>query len=560
MRRSATACAPLIVAAIALGACAKDTTDQSSIQVVDPGRCTPVDVVADPAITPVVSELASQFNDAPAAHANDKACTKVRIQSIESATAARELINGWTNTTDYGPAPAVWIPASSAWTAYVDQKLAAARERSIADGGTPLARTPLVVAMPAPMAHALGWPGRRIGWRDLAQLAANPRGWTAHGHPEWGAFKLGKASPVLNTSGLLATVAAGELGDPAAARALESAVVYYGDSSAAFLDSWYRLDKQHAPLTFVSAVITDERLVTAYNEGNPTGTPGQSGAPPHVPLVAITPSDGAFESDYPITPIRALWVDDAAGPGVAAFTAFARSAASQGKVVAAGFRAGGRPDDVALAAFQRTASDVDNWMTIRKHARVMLLVDESDSMGDAADWRNLPTPRVTLVKQALLRALAQFGPEDEVGLRVFTTGFHGGPSPYWAEVVPIRRFTGKQRAALVTAVHGLTHRKGSPLYAAAHDAFDAVNRSYDRTRVNGVVLITDGYNELDQLNDRDALLKHLHEPVRMFTVAFTSDADLKTLRKMAQATNGRVYDATDPQLIDSAIVDAVGNF
>ena len=337
---------------------------------------------------------------------------------------------------------------------------------------------------------------------------------------------------------------------------LESAVVYYGDSSAAFLDTWYRLDKQKAPPTFASAVVTDERLVTAYNEGDPTGT-GESRPKPNVPLVGITPSDGAFESDNPITPVTASWVDDAARPGVAAFSAFAREPDAQGKVVAAGFRAGGTADAEALAAFRNARADVDEWTRIRKPARVMLLVDESDSMGDAADGRNVPSPRLALAKRALFTALNQFGPAG----RGRPAGVHDRhqhrPEPglgrHRADR-PIHRET--QRAALVNGVRALDHKQSSPLYTAAHDAFDAVNHGYDPTRINGVVVLTDGYNEDEQGNDATALVAHLHEPVRMFTVSFTADADIKSLRKIAQATNGRVYDATDPTELGTELPNA----
>ena len=89
----------------------------------------------------------------------------------------------------------------------------------VTTGGESFARSLLVIAMPAPMAHALGWPATPVGWRDLAALAADRRGWGVHGHPEWGAFKLGKPSPEHATSGLLATIAVSRLGDPAAASA-----------------------------------------------------------------------------------------------------------------------------------------------------------------------------------------------------------------------------------------------------------------------------------------------------------------------------------------------------
>ena len=64
--------------------------------------------------------------------------------------------------------------------------------------------TPLVIAMPKPMADALGYPETPIGWADIARLATSDEGWAAYGHPEWGAFKLGKTNPNFSTSGLSA--------------------------------------------------------------------------------------------------------------------------------------------------------------------------------------------------------------------------------------------------------------------------------------------------------------------------------------------------------------------
>ena len=112
----------------------------------------------------------------------------------------------------------------------------------------------------------------------------------------------------------------------------------------------------------------------------------------------------------------------------------------------------------------------------------------------------------------------------------------------------------------MNGVRNLAPKAGSPLYTAAHDSYDALTHGYDAKRINGVVLLTDGYNEVESANNRDALLAHLHQPVRMFTVSFTSDADLKSLRKIAEATNAQVYDATDPKDLATALPAAVGNF
>ena len=62
--------------------------------------------------------------------------------------------------------------------------------------------TPLVIAMPKPMADALGYPATPIGFADIVALANDPEGWATYGHPEWGPFQLGKTNPNFSTSGL----------------------------------------------------------------------------------------------------------------------------------------------------------------------------------------------------------------------------------------------------------------------------------------------------------------------------------------------------------------------
>ena len=111
----------------------------------------------------------------------------------------------------------------------------------------PFMLTPLVIAMPKPMAEALGYPQTPVGFGDLVALAKAPDGWASKGHPEWGAFKLGKTNPNFSTSGLSSTIAqyyagTGKQSDltledinrpdvDAFMRGVESSVVHYGDTT-----------------------------------------------------------------------------------------------------------------------------------------------------------------------------------------------------------------------------------------------------------------------------------------------------------------------------------------
>jgi Ca-activated chloride channel family protein len=48
--------------------------------------------------------------------------------------------------------------------------------------------------------------------------------------------------------------------------------------------------------------------------------------------------------------------------------------------------------------------------------------------------------------------------------------------------------------------------------------------------------------------------------VRLFPIAYGSDADLTTLRQLAEATNAAVYDASDPKSISKVFTAVVSNF
>ena len=158
----------------------------------------------------------------------------------------------------------------------------------------PFMLTPLVIAMPKPMADALGYPDKPVGFADIAAPRhATRRAGPTYGHPEWGPFRLGKTNPNFSTSGLSALIAqtyAGvgktlgphqeDLANPAVvdfAKAIESSVVHYGDITLTFLNNWFRADQRGTALTYASAVAVEEKSVIDYNPGNPDGVldPGE---------------------------------------------------------------------------------------------------------------------------------------------------------------------------------------------------------------------------------------------------------------------------------------------
>jgi Ca-activated chloride channel homolog len=560
--------------------------------------CIQVNVATSPEKGDLLTALARSFNGGTDAKSGGT-CVFVNIKSKASGGAATALANGWDESAE-GPRPVVWSPASSSWGAILNQRLADKGQPAMAPADAkPIQLTPLVIAMPKPMAEALGYPQTPIGYADLLKLAQDPQGWASHGHPEWGPFKLGKTNPNFSTSALSATIAqyyaaTAKLRDlslediekpdvAAFAKAVESTVVHYGDTTLTFLNSWYRNDARGTALTYVSAVAVEEKSVIDYNKGNPDGVldPGEVPKPPKIPLVAVYPKEGTLFSDSPFYVLDAPWVTPQQKQAAHVFEQYVLRPDNQKQVLRFGFRPGNPQVAVGDPIVPANGVDpnqpqttlgvpappvlvklIDKWGEVRKRARVLVVIDVSGSMGDDAGGGQT---KLELASQAAINALDQFQPDDLVGLRVFSTAIGPPDHPEYLDLVPIGPI-GAQREALANKIRDLTPQNGTPLYSVADKSYAEMRAGNDPTRINAVLLLTDGKND-DKNNDLNGLLTDLRAGtegnaanVRLFTIGYGRDADLGTLKRMAEATNAAVYDASDPTTIDRVFTNVVSNF
>ncbi|MEO6318155.1 MAG: extracellular solute-binding protein [Acidimicrobiales bacterium] len=600
-----------LVALLALGllaaACAADeAADEEDGGFGDPGDCIVADLSVSPEKLDLLTRLAMDFNESDDARDGDK-CIFARVQSKSSGAATQLLASGWDEQTE-GPLPVIWSPAASTWGTVLNQRLTGQGDPPIANDFTSFQLTPLVIAMPRPMADALGWPEEPIGFADILALSQDPAGWAAYGHPEWGEFRLGKTNPNFSTSGLSALIAqayaangktAGlsveDLAKPATdefARQIESSVVHYGDTTLTFMNNWFRADQRGNPFGYVSAVAVEEKSVIDYNSGNPDGVlqEGEEPRPPRVPLVAIYPEEGTLYSDNPLFVLDADWVDDDEAAGAQKFIDYVGQPENQEKVLRFGFRPGN--PDVAIGAPIDAGNGVDpdqpqtllevpepevltqlldRWEDQRKPARVLLLVDVSGSMGETGDPDTGAT-KLDLAKQATITALDDFNDEDEVGLWVFTTDLGDSSDPQeYLELIPTGRI-GDVRENLKSRIRDLVPLNGTPLYTSTEAAYQNQVDQFDPTRINAVVLLSDGVNDDGEPdNDRDELESLLaavavdsegqqSQAVRVFPISYGDDADLATLRRIAEASQGAVYDSSDPRSITKVFVAVVSNF
>jgi Ca-activated chloride channel family protein len=467
----------------------------------------------------------------------------VRAQNVSSGDAESRIARGTFK-------PVAWSPSSSLWGRLLNFEA----DRALTPDESPsLVRTPLVVAMWEPMARALGWPKKPLGFADVLKLADDPRGWAAYGHPEYGAFRLVHTNPDFSTSGLSAVVAeyyaaAGkkeglresEVTSSKARRTvrdIERSIVHYGDTTLFIADQMRKRGTGYA-----SAVAMEEVTLLDFNR---TRGSGQK-------LVAIYPSEGTFYSDDPFIVLSAPWVRPEQAEGARAFQGFLaqritpelaarygfRPASLDAKPVAPITEANGvdpaQPKRVLGLPEPRVLAAIKNsWREDRKPANILLVLDTSGSMFDER--------RLERAKAGLRTFLDGVGKQDKVGLTTFSDEIHA--------IQPVGPFDAAGRARLEQTVRGLVAEGGTSIYDATLQAYDSVHGLADRDHITAVVLLTDG-EDTDSSASVEDVVQRLHgqgdteNPVRVFTIAYSAGAAgaREQLKEIAEAAGGQAYE------------------
>jgi Ca-activated chloride channel family protein len=472
----------------------------------------------------------------------------VEAQNVSSGDAETKIAKGQLK-------PTAWSPASSLWGRLLNYE---ADKDYVAQDNPSLARTPLVIAMWEPLARALGWPKKQIGFGEVLKLATSRNGWADYGHPEYGRFKLGHTNPDFSTSGLSAVAAeyyaatgkregllAKDITDPAVRqriKTIEQSIVHYGDTTLFFSDQL----KAHGP-AYASAVAMEEATLVAFNKGR-KGTK----------LVGLYPREGTFFSDNPFLVLNAPWVTPAQKEAAQKLQQFLVDHITPQTALDAGFRPGdpskkaGAPIDAAHGADPNEPKTVLSlpepavlagvkraWREDRKAANVMLVFDTSGSMGEES--------KIDQAKDGLRVFFRELSPRDRVGLLSFNTKVF--PEAPIAEVRTNLKLL-RQR------VSGLLPDGETAVYDATAEGYNAVRKLRDDSRINAVVVLTDGQDTSSRLSPGELVrqLQSLNnqseqQVVRVFTIAYGKQADRDTLSKIAKASGGEEFSG-DPTEIE----------
>ena len=444
--------------------------------------------------------------------------------------------------------PVVWSPASSLWGQLLDDRVGA---EWAASASPSLVRTPLVIAMWKPEAEALGWPTKPIGFAQILDLATSKRGWAAYGLPTYGNFKLGHTNPDFSTSGLSFVAAeyytatgkkegltVHDIDRPQVrdqVRRVQESIVHYGDTGSFFVDQL----KARGP-GYISAVAMEEVSLLDYNRTKAEGAP---------PLVAVYPSEGTFYFDNPLIVLHAPWVSKVQARAAASFIGWLQHRVTPELAAGYGYRPGdlrlrpaapidrahlvdpaqprvvlGLPEPRVLAKIKRA------WQADRKPANVVVVVDVSGSMQDEG--------KLVHAQQGLRLFLRRFSPRDRVGLVTFanTAGV----------IVPLAEMR-TNRHVLERSVDNLVPGGATAVYDATLRSVNLVASLRDSTRINAVVVLTDGEDNKSVLSSTQLLseLQRRSESdvgtVRVFTIAYGKDANGDVLTSIAAASGGKEY-------------------
>jgi Ca-activated chloride channel homolog len=505
-----------------------------------------VSFVYSPEKQKLLEPLIRKFNDEKHQAGGKQVFVEGKI--VSSGDAEKQIVKGSLK-------PTVWSPSSSFWGRLANLQ---ADSQIVADDNPSIVRTPLVIAMWKPMAQALGWPRKQIDFKQIIKLATASNGWASVG-AQFGAFKYVHTNPDFSTSGAEAVAAsyyafAGKregLTNADVARAapsvkkVESAIVHYGDNTLFIADQLKKKGQGYA-----SAVAMEEATLVDFNRT-------QQGTAPK--LVALYPSEGTFVSDNPYQIVSGSWVSSAQRQGAEDFQKFIAdqlTADIAGKygfrpgdpkakpagLVSPGYGANPTQPKIELKVPEPKVLDrvLSTWRRDRKPANVLLVLDNSGSMGEEN--------KLEQAKDGLRGFFAEAAPQDRIGLMKFSTTTK--------LLVPLAPF-GQNRGALRTALDQVVPEDDTALYQATVQGLDLVKKKADTSRINAVVLLSDGQDTAGGISPQRVLQRLEDEGraesgnVRLYTIAYGADADTETMARFADATGGK------PFVGDTANIDSV---
>ncbi|MDT0529945.1 substrate-binding domain-containing protein [Micromonospora sp. DSM 115977] len=528
----------------------------------------------------VAAELAPAVDAAAARWVKDGAavggtCIAVNVTAADpvdvAATVAAKhgvTLAGVGQASGTSVSPDVWVPDSSTWLLRLKTGGATAFEPG---NGASIARSPVVVAMPVPIATRLGWPQKKFSWTQLLQQVQSDK-----------PLRTGIVEPTRDAAGLSGllslTAAASASGGPDAEKEKVAALrALATDRSALRPDLLARFPTASDPTTIASslgAAALSEEDVIQYNSKKPP-----------VPLAALYLEPAPAPLDYPyavlpgIEPAKAAaarvlyevlvtddFRDQLASRSLRApdgnwgegFDAPQGAPSPAGGAPAPPANGGGSaPGGLDPQAMERAVS---SWSIATQSGRMLAVIDVSGSMKEkVANAGNATRQQVTV--EAARRGLNLFDDSWSIGLWTFSTQLVGARDH--RELLTIGPLS-RQRGKLEQSLGSIRSSNGDTgLYDTVLAAYQEVQDNWEPGRVNSIVLFTDGKNEDSDGITQQKLLAELNKlkdperPVQVVIIGIGSDVSKAELKSITDVTGGGAFVTEDPTKIGDIFLKAI---
>ena len=453
--------------------------------------------------------------------------------------------------------PDIWSPGDDSWIKLANDHWNTNHSGRFIRETKPLVNVPLVIAIWEPMARALGYPDKPLGWTDIAEVAANPDGWAAYGHPEWGKFKWGHAHPEANSGfltvlseiysclGKTKNMAIDDLKNPEVRtflKAAESAVEHYGMSNS-WIDEFMR---KKGP-SYLSAATQYENAIIESNR--------MYGSKPFK-LVAIYPKEGAFWTQHPIGIPEEAWVTPMERRAAERYIAYLLEDETQRKAMKIGLRPISQTilleepftseygvqaeidsSNIFLVPNERVLRRVrELWEEAKMPASIVLLIDVSGSM------RGKP---IKNAKKGAITFIRKMSRRDELEVITF--------SDEAETLIKLGQIRENSEAAKMR-IWNLRAGGYTCLYDAIKLGLTTVRQRKQNApdRRYGIIVLSDGVNTRSTIEPSQLMnsLPKGDNPnvTKLFTIAYGSKANRDFLNEIADATNARMFRSTDQEI------------
>jgi len=527
------------------------------------GSAAQLSIGAPADIVPALKAQATAWSDQ--AKANDN-CVDIEVFEEDPADVAAAIAGKANKTlTGVGQAngktriPDVWVADSSLWLA----RLRAANPQGVPNNAKSIARSPVVLAMPEPIATTFGWPQKKITYTDLISKVATDQ-----------KVKVGIVEPSRDSTGLgglltLAAAAQAAGGGNAtqatqvATAALRALAAGRSSLRADLIQKFPRGSDPTALSSGLTVAPLSEQAVIQYN-----------GVQPPVRLAAIYAEPAAPALDYPAVVLSS----DKASIATELLKSF-DSQDFRDQLGAIGLRgADGAPGKgfatpsnapATLPAPSGAAPDaatveglLTKWQAITLPARMLAVIDVSGSMLETVPTAGNAT-RMQVTLEAARKGMSLFDDSWALGVWEFSTLMDGTKD--YKQLVPIGPLV-SQRTQCLQALSQIQAKKNgdTALYDTILAAYKTVQQGYESGRVNSVIVMTDGANDdpagglsLEQLIAELKKAADPAKPIQVILIGIGDKVDEVHMRQVTDAVGGGTFVAPDPAKIGDIFLQAI---